>query len=160
MRVQKKPQKWNFSMAGVQKLFSATDEEKILQAIKDAELNTSGEIRLHLENKCKGEVLDRAAEVFGKLEMHKTEARNGVLIYLAVQDHKFAILGDEGIDRVISEHFWESTRDIMMEHFRKSEFTEGLVNGINEAGIQLKAHFPYQSNDVNELSDDISKGDI
>ncbi len=135
-----------------------TDEEKklIVSAIKEAELNTSGEIRVHLENHCKADVLDRAAEIFGTLKMHETELRNGVLFYLAMKDHKLAILGDMGINNKVPEHFWEDIRDFMVAKFREGKYAEGLSEGIKKAGQQLKSHFPYKSDDRNELSDDIS----
>ena len=136
-------------------------EDKILitNAIKSAELNTSGEIRVHIENKCKTGVLDRAAYLFEKLAMHKTEKRNGVLFYLAVNDKKFAILGDAGINEVTPENFWEDIKKTMLDYFKEEEFAKGLEKGIEMAGQQLKDHFPYQSDDINELSDEISFGD-
>ena len=135
-----------------------TEEEKelIVSSIKEAELNTSGEIRVHLENHCKMDVLDRAAEVFATLNMHETKLRNGVLFYLAMKDHKLAILGDMGINQKVPEHFWEEIRDFMVAKFKEGKYAEGLSEGIKMAGQQLKAHFPYQSDDQNELSDDIS----
>jgi uncharacterized membrane protein len=138
--------------------FTAEQQEDILQAIRDAELNTSGEIRLHIETKCKGEVLDCAAYVFKKLGMHKTQQRNGVLIYLSIENRTFAVIGDVGINSVVPENFWESTKQLMINHFRESRFTEGLIEGIAQAGLQLKKHFPYQTNDVNELPDELSFG--
>ena len=138
--------------------FSKEEKDKIREAVKTAETNTSGEIRVHIDNHCKEDVLDRAAWWFGKLEMHKTEQRNGVLFYLAVKDHKFAILGDAGINAVTPEDFWDQIKEKMLEHFKAGEFTEGLSSGILLAGEALKAHFPYQDDDVNELSDEISFG--
>jgi len=137
-----------------------TKEEKILikSAVKEAELNTSGEIRVHVDNHCREEVMDRAAWWFGKLEMQKTEQRNGVLFYLAVKDHKFAILGDAGINAVTPEDFWDHIKEKMLASFNEGNFTAGLTDGILMAGEQLKEHFPYQDDDVNELSDDISFG--
>lgn len=143
----------------VQNFFSEAEKNQIVDAIKEAELNTSGEIRLHVENKCKADVLDRAAFIFEKLEMHKTELRNGVLFYLAVSDHKFAILGDAGINAKVPENFWDEIKDTVLNHFKESKYAEGLATGIKMAGDKLKAEFPYQSNDVNELSDDISFGE-
>ena len=138
-----------------------TKEEKaaLKSAIAEAELNTSGEIRLHLDNRCKLDVLDCAAAWFEKLEMHKTEQRNGVLFYLAVRDQKFAILGDAGINAVTVDDFWDKIKEEMLVYFKAGQFAEGLAKGIAMAGEQLKAHFPYQSDDVNELSDEISFGD-
>lgn len=139
-------------------LFSAEQQKAIVDAIKGAETNTSGEIQVHIEKHCKGEVLDRAADVFATLKMHKTDQRNGVLFYIAVKDHKFAILGDAGINSVVPHNFWEGIKDMMEAHFRKGEFTEGLCKGVAQAGTQLKQHFPFKKNDKNELSDEISFG--
>jgi uncharacterized membrane protein len=138
-----------------------TKEEKIQlkAAITAAELNTSGEIRLHLDNRCKSDVMDCAAAWFEKLEMHKTEKRNGVMFYLAVRDHKFAILGDAGINTATADNFWDKIKETMLSYFQDGKFAEGLAKGIAMAGEQLKEHFPYQSDDVNELSDEISFGD-
>ena len=135
---------------------SEEERRAIVAAIGEAEKSTSGEIRVHLENHCRGEVLDRAAGVFATLKMQQTELRNGVLFYLAIKDHKFAILGDEGINQNVPEGFWENIRDFMVAQFKKGEYEKGLSEGIKMAGEQLKAHFPYQSEDKNELPDDIS----
>ncbi|MBN7809607.1 TPM domain-containing protein [Algoriphagus sp. H41] len=141
------------------KLFSPEEKAQITAAIQSAETRTSGEIQVHIENHCRGDVLDRAAEVFETLKMYQTKDRNGVLVYLAVLDHKFAILGDKGINAVVPKGFWESTKELMLSHFRQGKFTQGLIEGIHLAGEQLSAHFPYdQDGDVNELSDDISFG--
>ncbi len=139
-------------------LFTKEERKQITDAIKEAELNTSGEIRVHIEKKCPEDVMDRAAFLFKKLKMHKTGKRNGVLFYLAVKDRKFAILGDAGINAVVPEGFWDNIKDTMAGHFKEGEFTRGLSEGILMSGEQLKKHFPYQSDDVNELSDDISFG--
>ena len=139
--------------------FNKSELELIRNAVKEAELNTSGEIRVHIDNHCKEDVLDRAAWWFEKLEMHKTELRNGVLFYMAVKDRKFAILGDGGINAKTADDFWDNTREEMLFHFKNNDFAKGLEQGILLAGKQLSAHFPYQSDDVNELSDDISFGD-
>ncbi len=143
----------------VKKFFNKEQQKKIVEAIKLAEKETSGEIRVHLESKCKGDALERAVKMFAKLKMHKTELHNGVIIYLAVQDKKFAIFGDKGINEVVPDNFWEDVKEIMKEHFIKSEFVEGLTKGIVMIGEKLKEFFPYQQDDVNELSDDISMGE-
>ena len=143
----------------VYKFFTEENKLQITNAIRVAETNTSGEIRVHIENHCKEEVLDRAAYIFEKLEMHKTELRNGVLFYLAVKDKKFAILGDAGINQKVPENFWESTKDLIIDKLKEGKYSEGLAAGITKAGEQLKAHFPYQKDDVNELSDEISFGE-
>lgn len=139
--------------------FSKEEKERIKAAIRDAEMNTSGEIRVHIERRCKEDVLDHAAYVFERLGMHKTEKRNGVLFYLAVDDHKFAILGDAGINAVTPEDFWDNIKETMLGEFREQRFCGGLETGILMAGEQLKEHFPYAQDDVNELPDDISFGD-
>jgi uncharacterized membrane protein len=141
------------------KFFSREQKERILQAVRDAELDTSGEIRLHLERRCKEEALDRAAYLFEKLNMHKTALRNGVLFYLAIEDHKFAILGDAGINAITPDDFWDVIRDGVMEEFKAGRYVKGLETGIRLAGEQLKAHFPYRKGDVNELPDEISFDD-
>ena len=140
------------------KFFTQKDQDLIVEAIREAEQNTSGEIRVHIESKCKEDVLDHAAYFFEKLEMHETQLRNGVLIYLAVDDRKFAILGDVGINQVTPDNFWDEIKENMLNHFRENKFTEGLITGIRMIGDALKANFPYQSDDVNELSDEISFG--
>jgi uncharacterized membrane protein len=141
------------------RFFSSDQKILIRKAIRDAELDTSGEIRVHIERQCKGDVLDRGAYLFEKLGMHKTEKRNGVLFYLAIDDRKFAILGDAGINAVTPDDFWDVIKEKMEEEFREGRFTEGLEQGIRMAAGQLKEHFPYQEDDLNELPDDISFGD-
>jgi uncharacterized membrane protein len=138
--------------------FTREQREDIRQAVLNAELDTSGEIRVHIETSCKGEVLDRAAFLFDKLGMHKTAKRNGVLFYVAVKNRRFAILGDKGINAVVPEDYWDDVKNLLLNHFREEKFTEGLIDGISLVGIKLKDHFPYQTDDVNELSDDISFG--
>lgn len=146
-------------MPNAKNFFSIEDKNAIRKAIEDAELNTSGEIRVHIENHCKGEVLDRAAFLFKELKMIQTEERNGVLFYLAVKDRKFAVIGDIGINAVVEENFWEDVKELMKVHFKRSEFADGIAAAIKRAGMKLKKHFPYQKDDVNELSDDISYGE-
>lgn len=142
-----------------EKLFSQEEKGIIIAAIQEAERATSGEIQVHIENHCSGDVLDRAAEVFETLKMHKTQNRNAVLFYLAVDDHRFAILGDSGINRVVPGDFWDDIKDSMLVEFKKGAFTEGLRTGIEMCGSQLQTHFPYdQKGDINELPDEISFG--
>jgi uncharacterized membrane protein len=136
--------------------FSKEEQQKIVVAIKEAELNTSGEIRVHIENHCKEEALERAAELFYDLKMDRTAARNGILFYLAVKDHKFAVIGDEGINKKVEHDFWNDIKDQMIFNFKENKFADGLVAGILKCGERLKEYFPYQSDDVNELSDEIS----
>jgi uncharacterized membrane protein len=134
---------------------SDAEQEKIKQSIKWAEKSTSGEVRVCLEKKCKIDVLDRAVVCFKDLEMHKTKLNNGVLIYVATEDQKFAIIGDKGINSVVPENFWDSTKNLMTSHFKNGDLAEGISIGIIEAGKQLKKYFPHHTGDTNELSDDI-----
>jgi uncharacterized membrane protein len=136
--------------------FTKEQQAQILASVREAELETSGEIRVHIETTLKGDVLDRAAWLFKKLDMDKTAERNGVLFYLAVEDRKFAIIGDAGINSKVPAGFWDKAKEMMLENFKAGKFTEGLSKGILMAGEQLKTHFPHQSNDVNELPDEIS----
>lgn len=140
------------------KFFSEQQKLDLHSAIIEAELNTSGEIRVHVEEAVKGDVLDRAAYIFEKLGIHRTKLRNGVLFYLAIDSKKYAILGDAGINSKVSENFWDSIKNRMADSFTKGDFAEGLSTGIILTGEQLKKHFPYTQDDVNELSDDISYG--
>ena len=142
----------------IQKYFTEENKLQIMNAIRVAETNTSGEIRIHIEKFCKEDVLDRAAYIFEKLEMHKTKLRNGVLFYLAVEDKKFAILGDAGINQKVPDDFWEKTKEAVLGLFNEGKLTDGISKGIIMAGEQLKEHFPYKTDDKNELSDDISFG--
>lgn len=143
----------------IQNFLNADEKKKVVGAIAQAEKNTSGEVRVHIENHCHEDVLDRAAYLFDKLEMHKTEARNGVLVYVAVKDHQLAILGDGGINKAVPTGFWDNVRDTMVSHFKENRYADGLTEGIVLAGEQLSEHFPYQpKTDANELSNDISFG--
>jgi len=145
-------------MSKTETFLNTTEEQEVIEAIQFAEQNTSGEIRVHIEKGSEKDAFSRAKEVFGMLEMDQTELRNGVLIYVAIEDRTFAICGDKGINEVVSPNFWDTTKDIMQSHFKKGEFKQGLIEGIIKAGDQLKTYFPYQKGDINELSDDISKG--
>ena len=136
--------------------FTKEQQDKILAAVRESEMSTSGEIRVHIETSCNEDILDRAAWVFKKLGMHKTAERNGVLFYLAVTDRKFAIIGDAGINHKVPDGFWDRISEILKGNFKQSKFTEGLTEGILLAGEQLKRHFPYRKDDINELPDDIS----
>jgi len=142
----------------VEKLFTEAEKLQIKNAIKMAELDTSGEIRMHIERRCKADVLDRAAYIFKKLGMQKTQLRNAVLFYLAIEDRKFAILGDAGINAKVPDNFWDEIKKNTLIHFKNGQIADGLSEGIRMAGLQLKTHFPYQQNDVNELDDEISFG--
>ena len=133
-------------------------QEKIVAAIKQAELDTSGEIRVHLESKCPSDPLQRAVYIFNYLKMYKTQARNGVLIYVAVESRKFAIIGDAGINNAVPENFWDSIKEKMAHAFSQGDYVQGISEAIREAGLSLKKYFPYQSDDINEQPDEISFG--
>lgn len=146
-------------MANTTEILSEDEEKKIVAAIKNAEKKTSGELKVHIEKSSnKKPPYDRAKEVFEKLNMHATELKNGVLFYIAFEDKQFAILGDKGIDDAVPENFWEEIKHTMTSHFKSGDFSTGIIEGITMAGEQLKTHFPWQEDDINELNDDISKG--
>ena len=136
--------------------FTKEQQAQILAAVKEAENETSGEIRVHIETSCNEDVLDRAAWIFKKLGMHNTAERNGVLFYLAVSDRKFAVIGDAGINSKVPAGFWDDVKELLQTKFREGKFTEGLSEGIILAGTHLKKHFPHRKDDVNELPDEIS----
>ena len=136
-------------------LFTTKEQELIANTIAEAEKATSGEIRVAVEKHCKGGAFDRATEYFAELGMDKTAQHNGVLIYLAHEDHKFAIIGDKGIDSVVPDDFWETTQIAMKAHFLSGNLAEGIVAGIALAGEKLALYFPYQSGDINELPNEI-----
>ena len=138
------------------KFFTTEQQHEIVEAIRQAEANTSGEIRVHIENHCRGDIMDRSAMVFNILKMNETAERNGVLIYLAIKDKKFSIIGDEGINKMVEHDFWNDVKDTMAGHFRSGNFTEGIIQGVLRVGEKLKTFFPHKSDDINELSDDIS----
>ncbi|MEZ4878234.1 MAG: TPM domain-containing protein [Flavobacterium sp.] len=145
-------------MSKVEDFLTQAEEQEIVAAIGLAEKNTSGEIRVHIEKKTSIDAFDRAMEVFHLLKMDETELRNGVLIYVAVKDKTFVIYGDKGINEKVADDFWNSTRDVMVSHFKNGNFKQGLIDGIYKAGEELKRFFPYQEDDINELSNEISKG--
>jgi len=138
--------------------FNAEEQQRIVNAIAEAEMHTSGELRVFIEANCPGDVMERARAVFDELELYRTTQRHGVLLYLAHEDHKFAILGDKGINEKVPPGFWETTKEHLREHFRKGEFVEGFVEGIREAGEQLRRHFPRGDSNENELPNEIVFG--
>lgn len=145
-------------MSKVDSFLNSAEEQEIINAIQMAEGNTSGEIRVHIENGTKKDPYERAKEVFHLLKMDQTKLQNGVLIYVATNDRTFAICGDKGINEVVPKDFWDSTKNIMQSHFRQGAFKQGLIEGILKVGGQLQNYFPWKGDDVNELKDDISKG--
>lgn len=140
--------------------FTKDQKEEVMRAINSAEQDTSGEIRVHIERNCKIDPLERALEVFNHLKMDRTVQRNGVLIYLAVASHKLAIIGDEGINKVVPENFWDDVKSNMVACFKQSDYVKGVSSSILMVGQKLKEHFPFQHGDTNELSDEISFEDL
>lgn len=145
-------------MSKVENLLTSEEEQAVVEAIRLAELETSGEIRVHIEKETDLVPFDRAKEIFHELRMDVTELKNGVLIYIAVKNKAFVICGDKGIDDLVPDDFWDSTKECMAFQFKIGNFKQGLIEGISKAGEQLKKYFPYQEGDTNELSNEISKG--
>lgn len=139
-------------------LFSSADKKQVVEAITQAELHTSGEIRVHVESHCPSSSLDRAVFIFRKLKMDRTAQRNGVLLYVALESKKLAVIGDAGINAVVPPHFWDQVVEKMQNAFAQGLFVEGLCVGIQEIGSKLQAFFPYDASDVDELPNDISFG--
>lgn len=145
-------------MSKVEDFLTKQEEQEIVDAIRIAEQNTSGEIRVHIEQTTSKVPFDRALEVFHELKMDETELQNGVLFYFAIADKSFAICGDKGINDLVAGDFWDCTKDKMTEQFKSGNFKQGIVDGILNAGEQLKKHFPWSEGDNDELSNEISKG--
>lgn len=141
---------------GASKYFTKEQQHEIIAAIEDAEKSSSGEIRVHIEEHCKADPLDRAAYFFAKLDMHKTQLRNGVLFYVAYKDHKLAVIGDSGINACVPPAFWDEIKNTMITQFSQGKIIEGISDGVRMAGTQLKEFFPLQHDDTNELSNEIS----
>jgi len=137
-------------------IFNEDEQQRIRAAIESAEKHTSGQLRVCVEKTCSENVLDRAAKYFHQLDMHKTKLRNGVLIYVATVDRKFAIIGDAGINKVVPENFWDGTKEDMLKHFKYGNLVEGIVTGLEISGNHLQKYFPNQNNGANELPDDIA----
>ncbi len=145
-------------MSKVEEFLTKEEEQEIVSAIRIAEKNTSGEIRVHIESTTEKDLMERSLEVFHLLKMNNTKDDNAVLIYVAVNDKKFMIYGDKGINKVVPEDFWNATKDVMQNHFKSRNFKQGIIDGVLKAGEELKHHFPWQIDDENELSNELSKG--
>jgi len=145
-------------MSSIENFLTPAEEEAVIEAIRVAEQHTSGEIRVHIEKTSTTDVFEHAMEVFHYLKMDNTKQQNGVLIYVAVDKREFVIYGDKGINAVVDNDFWNTTRDEITAHFKNGEFAEGLIAGITKAGQELAAHFPWTYGDRNELDNTISKG--
>lgn len=144
-------------MSKVENFLTSKEEDEIVLAIRQAERNTSGEIRVHIEKTSQISHYNRTLEVFRILKMVNTKAQNAVLLYIAVQDKKFVIYGDKGINDVVPNTFWDTTKNIIENHFKQGNFKQGIIEGVLQVGEELKAHFPWNSNDVDELPNEVSK---
>lgn len=143
----------------VRSLLSEVQEQALVDAISQAELYTSGEIRIHLEKSTGNSSAEqRAKQWFGKLGMHKTAEKNGVLFYLAIQDRQLALWAGEGINEKVPADFWQEIIDLMISKFKEGHFSEGLIDGVEKTGKALGEFFPRKDDDVDELSNEISKG--
>lgn len=147
-------------MASSVSFLSKSEEQQIVKAIQEAEKNTSGEIRIHIEKTSEKPPLERAKEVFYLLKMDETELKNGILIYIAYEDKQVAILGDRGIHEVTGDDFWNAEKDLLIHYFKSQKYVEGIAEVVGQIGAKLKAFFPYNLDDKNELSDEISNGDV
>jgi len=145
-------------MPHIEQFLTTTEETEIVEAIRRAEGKTSGEIRVHIEQQCESDVYEHALEVFHFLKMDNTAQCNGVLIYVAVDNKTFVILGDQGINNIVGADFWNTTRDKIATQFKSGNFKQGIIDGITEAGQALSKHFPWHQNDKDELDNTISKG--
>lgn len=145
-------------MPDIKTFFSREEQEAIIAAIGEAELHTSGEIRVHLENNCLLDPVRRARRLFVKLKMDRTKERNAVLLYIAVSSRKLAIIGDQAIDAKVPAGYWENVKEDLLQSFRKGEHASGLVKAIHDTGKHLQHFFPAEGPDANELSNDIHFG--
>ena len=145
-------------MSKIEDFLSEEEEQEIVKAIRIAEQNTSGEIRVHIEKSTQIDAFNRAMDIFHFLKTDNTKLENGVLIYVAVEDKNFVIYGDKGINDVVSNDFWDNTKDVMQSHFKTGNFKQGLIEGVLKAGKALETYFPWKQDDTNELSNEISKG--
>lgn len=144
-------------MSKVEDFLTAQEEQEIVNAIIEAEKNTSGEIRVHIETHSENDHYSRTQALFHQLKMDNTKDGNGVLIYVAVDDRKFVVYGDEGIHKIVGQNFWDTTKEAIQYHFKKGEFKKGIIAGVLKAGTELEKHFPWKHNDTNELSNEVSK---
>ncbi len=144
-------------MSKIEDFLTAKEEQEIIEAIRKAEQNTSGEIRVHIERTLKIDAFERAMEVFRYLKMDNTKLQNSVLIYVAIDDKSFVIFGDKGINDVVDDDFWNTTKNVMQSYFKAGNYKQGLIEGILKAGQELEIYFPWNQNDINELPDYISK---
>jgi len=150
---------FNWFRNNAEDYFTLHQKSVIVAAVKQAEKQTSGEVRVFIESKCSYvNAIDRAKELFDKLDMHKTEERNAVIVYVAIKHRQLAIFGDAGIYEKVGQKFWDEQLKQMLQYFNREDFVEGIATVVSEIGEALHQHFPYQKNDVNELPDDIVFG--
>ena len=142
------------------KFFLKEEESQIIAAIKEAEKSTSGELRVHFAKQIKRDSIKEAVRIFKILGMQRTKQRNGCLVLIGLKNRKIAIIGDKGINDKVGDDFWDDVVNVITESFKKDRYVEGLVKGILMIGQKLKKYFPYKEEDVNELSDEISKGEL
>lgn len=142
------------------KFFTKEEDSQIIRAIQKAEKATSGELRIHLIKQIKKDPMREAVRIFKLLGMHKTKQRNGCLILIGLKNKKVVVIGDKGINDIVRNNFWDDVVAVMIEGFKKDKFVEGLERGILMIGEKLKQYFPYATDDVNELSDEISKEEL
>ena len=138
------------------RLISKADEARLIKAIQAAELQTSGEIRVHIEKFYKTDALEECKKKFTELNMHETKDRNGILFYLAINSKSFAVWGDEGIHQKVDDAFWKSITDCAISYFKQNQLLTGIEKAVELCGEKLKLHFPLEANDKNELSNEIS----
>lgn len=138
------------------RFFSEAEQSRLAAAIREAESQTSGEVRIHLIRSARGDLLEVGKRIFEKLGMTRTAERNGILFLLELKHHRLAILGDKGIHEKVPQDFWGNIRDIVLEEFHQERFAEGLTKGVLRCGEQLKIYFPSRAGDRNELSDQIT----
>ncbi|MBE9488049.1 MAG: TPM domain-containing protein [Bacteroidetes bacterium] len=140
------------------KIFSDEEKKRIVDAIAKIESTSSAEVRVHIESKCPASPVDNAVRAFSKLKMHKTRDKNGVLLYIAVNSKKCAIVGDEGINKNVDKNFWDLCCEKMLLSFKNNNYCQGIVDALGMAGVELTKHFPIREDDTNELSNEISFG--
>jgi uncharacterized membrane protein len=140
----------------VRAFLSDADLEAVAAAIASAEAATSAEIRVHLDASCPGDAMARAVDVFERLGMQRTAERHGVLIYVSIEDHKLAVIGDRGVHDRVGQAYWEQLVEAVLGHFRQARARDGLDHAVREVGAALRRHFPRRPDDVNELSDQVS----
>lgn len=144
-------------MASAKHFLMEAEKNSIVAAIRKAELHSSGEIRVHIDDRCDNDAYDRAVKVFQHLDMDKKIFRNAVLIYIAVKDRKFSVIGDEALHEKVGKDFWKNITEQLHNDFQMNNIGTGICNAIDTIGVALLKYFPaIDELDRNELPDDIS----